>query len=274
MTDNSKTNQLEVFDKNPLLERVFIKDNDLSFIFRKIERIVAAIYLVTNFFSVKEPMKWDMRQSASNLLKDLMSFTKSSFSERENGFVILQNRLLELSTLVDVAYYSGFITEGNYRILSEELNVLSQKVLDYLNNQISSHKSLFDQETFRVNEFKTEFSEKENASRVSDIKYPSEGASFKGHNIKDKHSYMSFRNKTSENKPNIKTKTKSLGQSKRRETIIEEIKNKGEVSVKDIALVISDCSEKTLQRELLALVEEGVLNKTGERRWSRYSLKK
>jgi hypothetical protein len=42
--------------------------------------------------------------------------------------------------------------------------------------------------------------------------------------------------------------------------------------VKDVSAVVKDCSEKTLQRELLALVAQGVLKKEGERRWSSYVL--
>ncbi len=51
------------------------------------------------------------------------------------------------------------------------------------------------------------------------------------------------------------------------------VKEKGNISVKDISDRIKDFSEKTLQRELLKMVAKGVLNKEGERRWSRYSLK-
>ena len=42
---------------------------------------------------------------------------------------------------------------------------------------------------------------------------------------------------------------------------------------KDFSFFVKDCSEKTIQRQLLDLVKEGVLKKDGERRWSRYSLK-
>lgn len=58
----------------------------------------------------------------------------------------------------------------------------------------------------------------------------------------------------------------------RQELIISTIGQKGELSIKDLEGVIKGCSEKTIQRELLSLVEQGVLVKTGERRWSRYAL--
>lgn len=59
----------------------------------------------------------------------------------------------------------------------------------------------------------------------------------------------------------------------RRNNIVRIIGQKGRVSIKDISSEIKDYSEKTIQRELLALVEEGVLIKEGERRWSSYSLR-
>lgn len=58
----------------------------------------------------------------------------------------------------------------------------------------------------------------------------------------------------------------------RQVAIINTIKEKGELSIKDLTDVIQGCSEKTIQRELISLVTDGILYKTGERRWSRYSL--
>jgi hypothetical protein len=45
------------------------------------------------------------------------------------------------------------------------------------------------------------------------------------------------------------------------------------VMIKDIMGKIKDISEKTLQRELSALVAKGVLKKIGDKRWSRYMIK-
>ncbi len=58
----------------------------------------------------------------------------------------------------------------------------------------------------------------------------------------------------------------------RKRAIMDIIKRKGVVSIKDISTEIKDFSEKTIQRELLAMVESGVLTKEGERRWSTYKL--
>ena len=70
----------------------------------------------------------------------------------------------------------------------------------------------------------------------------------------------------------------------RREEILSTIKDKKNssinfdgASIKDIALALQskgkETGEKTLQRELVAMVRDGVLKKKGEKRWSKYSLK-
>lgn len=62
----------------------------------------------------------------------------------------------------------------------------------------------------------------------------------------------------------------SAGQGARAARILELVnKNKG-VSIKDISREVRDCSEKTIQRELAALVGQGLVRKVGERRWSQY----
>ena len=53
------------------------------------------------------------------------------------------------------------------------------------------------------------------------------------------------------------------------QTILEA---KGEATIKDISEIITDCSEKTVQRELNAMVEENRVKRQGERRWSKYSI--
>ena len=47
---------------------------------------------------------------------------------------------------------------------------------------------------------------------------------------------------------------------------------KPEATIKDIAEVITDVSEKTIQRELNSLIEKGQVIREGERRWSKYSV--
>jgi DNA-binding transcriptional ArsR family regulator len=72
----------------------------------------------------------------------------------------------------------------------------------------------------------------------------------------------------------IKDKQPSTqGQSKRAGLILEFVRKHKNVSIKDIAKVIKGFSEKTIQRELSSLIQQGLVEKRGERRWSIYSPK-
>lgn len=69
---------------------------------------------------------------------------------------------------------------------------------------------------------------------------------------------------TSTERPNDQTA------SERRDRIKTILEAKGQASIKDIASIITDVSEKTIQRELNAMIEDNVIQRQGERRWSVY----
>lgn len=70
----------------------------------------------------------------------------------------------------------------------------------------------------------------------------------------------------------VKTRIQSSSQPDRRERIKTILEAKGEASIKDISDIVSDVSEKTIQRELNAMITDNVVKRHGERRWSKYSL--
>jgi hypothetical protein len=53
---------------------------------------------------------------------------------------------------------------------------------------------------------------------------------------------------------------------------IKDVKDRVKESPEQASFLVS-CSEKTLQRELVSMVRDSVLYKTGEKRWSRYFIK-
>ena len=69
-----------------------------------------------------------------------------------------------------------------------------------------------------------------------------------------------------------KTSLISNKKNTRQGTILDIIRRKKEVMIKDISVIVEGYSDKTLQRELLGMVKDGILKKTGEKRWSRYSI--
>jgi hypothetical protein len=65
--------------------------------------------------------------------------------------------------------------------------------------------------------------------------------------------------------------SKLTDRAERIKTVLEA---KPQATIKDIAEIITDVSEKTIQRELNSLIEKGQVRREGERRWSKYSVNK
>ena len=58
----------------------------------------------------------------------------------------------------------------------------------------------------------------------------------------------------------------------RQDSILNFIRSRGASSIKEIAVSVPGFSSKTIQRELVSLVNKGVLKREGDRRWSKYSV--
>lgn len=220
--------------------------------YKRTEKILLAIHLVTNLVPEKEPARKAIRDKSIHTLSDMLQL-RSGFnsvgSEQLNHVVA---SVYEMISLLNILHVAGFVSDMNLEVLKRELRSL----IVFLREAESTGTA----EKVMINDdhFKTE-------------------KSIKGHTLKD--SYMSFNKKdtskktyTNGNRHDSKKTTQASSRSERRSTILNLIKDKKTVNIKDISTVITDCSEKTLQRELISLVRDGVLKKEGERRWSVYSL--
>jgi hypothetical protein len=58
----------------------------------------------------------------------------------------------------------------------------------------------------------------------------------------------------------------------REQGIIEILRSRGQLGIRDIASNLPEYSEKMIQRGLASLVSEGKVKKLGSKRWSRYSI--
>ena len=73
--------------------------------------------------------------------------------------------------------------------------------------------------------------------------------------------------------PSLITSSFQMKKFSRREQILALFVKGVDVSIKDITARIKGCSEKTVQRELNALLYDNVIERIGEKRWSRYVLR-
>ena len=276
--DNSKDNKsLEEIKR--LNSLAFFKDSNFLYLYKKTERICMAIYMVTNFMSPEEAIKWKLRNTVTDLLETIISINSASLFSKDKTFRDISGKLFQTISFFKIAYHAGFVSSMNYDIIDSELNNLAKYLNEYDSNQLSAQTKLFaddyftrDVPEFQDDNIKDIFYKRQSEAGIGQIENQKGQESAPRQNHNQNANYK--RQTSSKNTDSKKTKTaNSPTNTDRREKIINIIRQKDTVSVKDIAIEISDVSEKTIQRELLAMVDEGILEKEGERRWSRYSLK-
>ncbi|MBI4065698.1 hypothetical protein HY412_00700 [Candidatus Kaiserbacteria bacterium] len=145
----------------------------------------------------------------------------------------LSRELLALSSILSIAHTGGLLSQMNAELIARETHILLQEIAAY------EEPRLFLDESTTLSEI---------AKKVPHKRPTQKPVVNKGH-IKDTNVVKD-----------------------RRDAIMSVIKDKERASIKDISTLIRDISEKTIQRELLALIADGAVIKIGERRWSTYSL--
>jgi DNA-binding transcriptional ArsR family regulator len=247
---------------NPLNWRAlgfFSAEEYLIYIFKKTEKITAALYLVSGLLHDEEPMKWELRDRGIDLLSS--SFTASSSVPGDKSAVVqsLFTAALETLSLLNVARISNLISEMNHRLLVREIDHIIGMLRDRLAQSAENAGYVLSESFFKTPDlFAYGFKSDTRTNRVG-TSINSALSALKGTEAEQGYS------KGHANNPDKR--------SQRQEAIINVLKGQSNLTIKDFAKVIKDVSEKTIQRELLDLVSKGIVKKEGKRRWSRYSLK-
>ncbi|MBI3573500.1 DeoR family transcriptional regulator [Candidatus Kaiserbacteria bacterium] len=244
MSDNIKDeNKL---DQDKLDSNVSVFDNIANvfsnsyhtFLVRKSERLASALYVITGFMPQEEPVRGRLRVCALELI------TRSTAPSEmaDTGTEKFESRCAEIGTILQTAHYAGLVSEMNAKLIGEEYAALASFV--------------------RLNSGK--ISERGHELQKSSVSEPRGVSSPIRHTSKSLLKEFSKSKKTQYNN--------NSGSLNDRKTIILNIFNtKPKVSIKDAVSLIPTVSAKTIQRDLLSLVEQGILIKEGARRWTTYS---
>ena len=246
--------------------------------YTKSNKLVTALYMVTDIMDRDEPIRNKLRV----LGVEIISNTHNSTAERSRIVVLID----EMLSFLSIAVAMNFISEMNNAILQKEFLDLQKSVKEFghtgsiwiekfVSEQSSSEDEDNDSVISTVNYFSKLKHPVHETKRDSSKGHTRLGVQ-KGSTLLQAITDMS--NKSS--LPSIRNDFDML-KKERRFNIVNVIKNQnGNVSIKDIKdklnIMVSkghSYSEKMIQRELLSMTKDGVLSKTGEKRWSRYSLK-
>ena len=174
-------------------------------------------------------------------------------------------------SFINLAVTIGLVSSMNGNILKKELEKNVKELVSLYSDKrvsITTHPGyaniILSEDMFNI-------SEKEEVKKIDFNKGQEKNNPENSNNVLYNRQEKSDVNK--ENNATMSSKTSTLGiKIARRNDVLNIVKVKGQVSVKDIVLMLKDVGEKTVQRELHSLVSEGVLRKEGEKRWSVYKL--
>ncbi len=231
------------FHEFALQSILFKGRSDWYFCYLKAEKIAHVLSILAERAEVKErDMAFKLVTAAADL-----PHTFAHFAAGEVDAAVVVADIFSLLSKVRLATTGGFLEQENGAIISNEYEMLAERF------SASVHPSPFaGLGDFSVPE--VEVGELPQASSLGAL--PSARSNSQGHTDKGQ----------SKGRP----KESGQGHSDRTSKILAFVRANKESSIKDIAAVIKDCSEKTIQRELALLIEEGLIKKVGERRWSVY----
>jgi len=224
-----------------IFNNVFEKDIRKVFIYKKAERLAKAIHLIAPAFAESASLRNRIDTIAIGLVD--AAILPSGVAR-----TALARELLALSSVLSIARTGGLLSSMNAELIAHEAHLLLQEVAAY------EEPRLFLDE----------------APTLSGIAKKALAQEVRGPAVK--------RGSTPRSAPTKRSQIKDIkdipdGRIKdRQETILSVIRNKRQASIKDLSTVIRGVSEKTIQRELLALIAAGKVQKQGERRWSTYLL--
>lgn len=233
---NKELTSADKNDVNPI--DFFSKDESFVYIYRKTEKLATALYMVTNLFSDHEPMKWTLRTKVSNLLSYIIGFKDISESLEEEFTSEVKTKVLEIVSLLEIAFRSGLVSSMNFSILKNEFVNMVNFISQF--KKSTNHYTDLGKNFFEVSKNTTPSFKVKQENQAEDIR---------------QNSVLDLPKRT--NRQNI---------------IINMLRKKKELTINDIAETITDCSEKTIQRELISLIKAGLVQRVGQRRWSKYML--
>ena len=242
----------------------------IAFAYKKTEKLASAVYLVTDLLRDEEALKWELRQKSLALVSDTGALVLKQDEISVHTIKRIARTLYEMLSLFDIAGSAKVISDMNLTLLKKEFRDL----IDFLTKEIytiEAGSSVMIASQF----FDIEENELSKTILQSGSVYSSKGQIKDSYRSNDLYSPIeTYSTKDTKDKTisSIKASVAVKDIDRKNKIIGLVSKSPTPVSIKDISVSLTNVSEKTVQRDLLALVSEGVLKKEGERRWSRYSL--
>ena len=238
-----------------------------TYVSEKTVRITSATLRLTQLMDRDSTMRKDLEETSIGLVRDASILGTSDHVRHR-----FNDELIVLTALLRTAALSGMLAYTNVTLLCEEVLALAS-TCDKL--ELNQGRAFLDQQTLHVDVphdlFVADRPRTSHETVVGQGRDTTRGA-YQGSTADNGQAGAGAQQGAAAGRSVRYQDRMQEVQKDRRATILGLLQKKDRVNVKDVAAVIKDCSEKTIQRELAALVAQGVLKREGERRWSQYLL--
>ena len=248
MPDKSKK-----FHEFALKSILFKGQHDLYFCYLKSEKIAHVLSVLQSRSVAHDGVQMESVVSSASRLPE----TIAHFAAGEIELAVVLADLFSLLSAVRLSATQNFIHKENAQLIGDEYEAVAERLTGggRLSPFVTSEDFLL-----------PPLPEDENRAPFS-LGIPQVNT---GLHLKDtKGQYKGQQKDPPANKGPL-SQSYHKGDSKRSSLILAFVRKHANSSIKDISSVVKDCSEKTIQRELSVLIEEGLIEKRGERRWSVY----
>jgi hypothetical protein len=228
----------------------------------KMQKIVTALYMVTEHIDALDPLKTSIRKKGLEALETVSLALYAETYQVKIHQHSVERFSGELLSYLTIATTIGSMSQMNTMIIEKELHALVDGLREY-GLQRESDFTPTTSISSRISSLSETFFTPEVRVQKEEVKHLKDTTKTVAENTVQEKEKASVPIPESKGETGIKTDRKM--------SIVKVIQIKKEATIKDIVSVVRDCSEKTIQRELMTLVAEGVLKKTGDKRWSRYS---
>lgn len=222
-------------------------------------RAAAAVYRVTDLFTNNEPLKWKLRKDALNVTETL----EKKFSLASGNHLVFlqelqnaQKHIRSLRAKLAVAQAGGYILRINFQVLEQEY----KDIADILTGEMTGVSNKADKNLLDIYIGHGVFiKDMQNLTDMSNRKPSIVNQSIGGS------SEVSVYSKKNISEPS------SINE--RQEAIKNTLQRKSWIGLPDlVSLYSAGVSNKTIQRDLQILMQRGIVQSKGERRWRRYAL--
>jgi hypothetical protein len=249
--DIRKSDPISIFlDKQRIKTSPFGANQSAERLYRRAERTVAAIFLITNHLSEDEDLRKEARAQALKILNEMVFLRDEMRSPNSNRATSIRRSIRYLLSIVRMLPIAGFLSIQNATAVCEALDEVGNFLLTAQNTSLSENITLMSENLYDTHEMYIKDIKDTQKRRTSDVK-----------DIKNTHNLSNSTNAATDD-----------GLDVRKQNIIAILQSTESLGIKDIAANLPEYSEKMIQRELVDMVASGKVKKTGLKRWSRYSL--